>query len=218
MVAIPPFVGMHLTCLTVVWVGWSLVAVLVAVLAYFVRMFAITGFYHTLLLASLVPRPARRPVRVWRARRRGRAARAGLVGRAPPPSPRLTRPPRGRALADRPRLHPLAHGLVPDAQGFSHPTCGACATCRSSRSCAGSTASTSWCRWYSRFGMFGLGALLDLVDPDLGTSSWQMLVWGFFISTRPATTAPTPSTRSHRVRSPALPAPATPAATTGCWR
>ena len=26
-----PFVGMHLTCLTVVWVGWSPVAVLVAV-------------------------------------------------------------------------------------------------------------------------------------------------------------------------------------------
>ena len=41
-----PFVAMHLTCLTVIWVGWSPVAVVVAIVAYLVRMFAITGFYH----------------------------------------------------------------------------------------------------------------------------------------------------------------------------
>ena len=43
---IVPFIGMHLVCLAVIWVGWSPVAVLVAVIAYVVRMFAITGFYH----------------------------------------------------------------------------------------------------------------------------------------------------------------------------
>ncbi|MDP0971913.1 hypothetical protein Q6294_33810, partial [Klebsiella pneumoniae] len=32
-------------------------------------------------------------------------------------------------------------------------------------------------------GMFGLGALLDRWYPALGTSAWQMLVWGYFIST-----------------------------------
>ena len=41
-----PFIGMHLMCFAVIWVGVSPVAVLVAVLAYLVRMFAITGFYH----------------------------------------------------------------------------------------------------------------------------------------------------------------------------
>jgi stearoyl-CoA desaturase (delta-9 desaturase) len=41
-----PFIGMHLACLAVIYVGWSLTAVAVAVALYFVRMFAVTGFYH----------------------------------------------------------------------------------------------------------------------------------------------------------------------------
>jgi stearoyl-CoA desaturase (delta-9 desaturase) len=36
----------HLACLGVLWVGWSWTAVGVALGLYFVRMFAITGFYH----------------------------------------------------------------------------------------------------------------------------------------------------------------------------
>ncbi len=41
-----PFVAMHAACLCVFLVGWSWFAVGVAVLLYLVRMFAITGFYH----------------------------------------------------------------------------------------------------------------------------------------------------------------------------
>ena len=41
-----PFCLVHLTCLAVFWVGWSPVAVGIAIAAYSVRMFAITGFYH----------------------------------------------------------------------------------------------------------------------------------------------------------------------------
>ncbi len=41
-----PFIFMHLACLGVIWTGWSPVAVGAALLLYFVRMFAITGFYH----------------------------------------------------------------------------------------------------------------------------------------------------------------------------
>jgi len=33
------------------------------------------------------------------------------------------------------------------------------------------------------FAMFGLGVLLNYLAPGLGTSGWQMLVWGFFVST-----------------------------------
>ena len=40
------FVFLHAICLGVLWVGWSWTAVAVAVALYFVRMFAITGFYH----------------------------------------------------------------------------------------------------------------------------------------------------------------------------
>ena len=41
-----PFLVLHLGCLGVIWVGWSWAAVAVAAGLYFVRMFAITGFYH----------------------------------------------------------------------------------------------------------------------------------------------------------------------------
>jgi stearoyl-CoA desaturase (delta-9 desaturase) len=41
-----PYVGMHLACFAVIWVGWSPIALWIALTAYFIRMFAITGFYH----------------------------------------------------------------------------------------------------------------------------------------------------------------------------
>jgi len=41
-----PFLAVHLVCLGVIWVGWSWTAVAVAVAFYYIRMFAITGWYH----------------------------------------------------------------------------------------------------------------------------------------------------------------------------
>ena len=41
-----PFVGLHIACLSLIWVGWSWFAVAFAVVLYALRMFAITGFYH----------------------------------------------------------------------------------------------------------------------------------------------------------------------------
>ncbi|HSP91649.1 MAG TPA: hypothetical protein VLN08_12110, partial [Vicinamibacterales bacterium] len=41
-----PYIGVHLACLAVIWVGWSWAAVAVAAVLYLARMFAITGFYH----------------------------------------------------------------------------------------------------------------------------------------------------------------------------
>src|SRR5574337_833115 len=41
-----PFIAVHLMCLGVIWVGWSWTAVAVAVAFYYIRMFAITGWYH----------------------------------------------------------------------------------------------------------------------------------------------------------------------------
>jgi stearoyl-CoA desaturase (delta-9 desaturase) len=41
-----PFIAMHLACFGVLWVGWSPVAVMIAIGLYAIRMFAITGFYH----------------------------------------------------------------------------------------------------------------------------------------------------------------------------
>ena len=41
-----PLIAVHLMCLGIIWVGWSWTAVAVAVFFYYLRMFAITGFYH----------------------------------------------------------------------------------------------------------------------------------------------------------------------------
>lgn len=41
-----PFFVTHLACLAVFWVGSSQKAIIVCLISYFVRMFAITGFYH----------------------------------------------------------------------------------------------------------------------------------------------------------------------------
>jgi stearoyl-CoA desaturase (delta-9 desaturase) len=41
-----PFIATHLACLAAFWVNFSSQAILVCFLSYFVRMFAITGFYH----------------------------------------------------------------------------------------------------------------------------------------------------------------------------
>lgn len=41
-----PFVGLHIACLSLIWVGWSWFAVTFALVLYALRMFAITGFYH----------------------------------------------------------------------------------------------------------------------------------------------------------------------------
>jgi stearoyl-CoA desaturase (delta-9 desaturase) len=45
-VRVLPFVGMHVACLAVIWVGASWAAVGVAAGLYVARMFSITGFYH----------------------------------------------------------------------------------------------------------------------------------------------------------------------------
>ena len=41
-----PFIAMHLACFAIIWVGWSPVAVIVAILFYALRMVGITAFYH----------------------------------------------------------------------------------------------------------------------------------------------------------------------------
>ena len=45
-VRVLPFIGIHLACFAVIWVGWSWPAVIFATAFYFIRMFAITGLYH----------------------------------------------------------------------------------------------------------------------------------------------------------------------------
>ncbi len=41
-----PYILLHIACIGIFWVGWSWTAVLLAIGAYLIRMFAITAFYH----------------------------------------------------------------------------------------------------------------------------------------------------------------------------
>ena len=89
-----PFIALHLACLGVIWVGWSPVAVAVAVALYALRMFAITGFYHRYFSHRAFRTSRAMQFAVRAARRHRGAARAAVVGGAPPPPPRARRPAR----------------------------------------------------------------------------------------------------------------------------
>jgi stearoyl-CoA desaturase (delta-9 desaturase) len=177
-----PFVLMHLACIGVFWVGVSPIALLVATIAYLVRMFAITGFYHRyfshrafktsragqfifgLLGASAVQRG---PV-WWAAHHRYHHANSDLES----------------------DLHsPSQHGFVRAHMGWFLTIKGFAPDLRFAR---------DWLkfpelRWLDRFdilvpvalgvAMYLLGGALARSLPQLGTSAGQMLVWGFFIST-----------------------------------
>ena len=179
---IVPFVAMHLTCLCVIWVGWSGVAVSVAVIGYLVRMFAITGFYHRYFSH-----------RSFKTSRAGQFI-FGLLGASA-----VQRGPvwwaahhrHHHAYSDRPEdAHsPVQHGFLRSHMGWFLTKKGFAPDLKRVRDLL----QFPELRWLDRFdilvpvllalGMLGLGALLEREAPHLGTNAWQMLIWGFFIST-----------------------------------
>lgn len=176
-----PFLLLHLGALGVIWVGVSAAALLVALAAYVVRMFAITAFYHRyfshrafkmgrkmqFLAALLGNSAAQRGPLWWAAHHRHHHKHADKD-------------------AD---IHSPKHGFfwshilwfctrehyatrLDDIQDFAqYPEL----------------------KWLDDndwvvpvlflLMMFGLGALLDALWPSLQTGPWQMLIWGGVIST-----------------------------------
>jgi stearoyl-CoA desaturase (delta-9 desaturase) len=181
-VRIVPYVGLHLACLAVIWVGISWTAVIAALVAYVVRMFAITGLYHRyfshrafktsrlgqfifgVLGASAVQRG---PI-WWAAHHRHHHAHSDQEGDIHSPKQvGFWKAHMGWFLTHR--------GFAPDMKYVKD------------------LLKFRELRWLDRFdivvptllgvGMFLLGVLLEKSAPQLGTNGWQMLVWGFFIST-----------------------------------
>jgi stearoyl-CoA desaturase (delta-9 desaturase) len=177
-----PFVLMHAACMGVFWVGVSPVALLVALSAYLLRMFAITGFYHRyfshrsfktsrtaqfifgLLGASAVQRG---PV-WWAAHHRHHHANSDL---------------------DTDLHSPARHGFLRAHMGWFLTVRGFEPDLRLAR---------DWLRypelrWLDRFdvlipvllaaALFALGGVLARTALRLHTGSGQMLLWGFFVST-----------------------------------
>ena len=179
---ISPFLLIQAGCLGVFVVGWSPVALAVALALYAVRMFAITAFYHR-----------------YFSHRAFRAPRAvqfvfALVGNAS-----AQRGPLWWAAHHR-RHHrhtdteldphsPRRQGLLWSHVGW-FTTRGNFGT---DLAAVPDLARYPELRWLDRndwvvplllaAGLWGLGAWLEVVAPALGTSGAQLFVWGFCVST-----------------------------------
>jgi stearoyl-CoA desaturase (Delta-9 desaturase) len=181
-VRILPYAGLHLACLAVIWVGISWTAVIAALVAYAVRMFAITGLYHRyfshrafktsrlgqFLFGVLGASAVQRGPIWWAAHHRHHHAHSDQEGDIHSPKQvGFWKAHMGWFLTHR--------GFAPDMKYVKD------------------LLKFRELRWLDRFdiavptllgvGMFLLGVLLEKTAPQLGTNGWQMLVWGFFIST-----------------------------------
>ncbi len=177
-----PFFILHLPVLLVFWVGASPVAVAAAAALYFLRMFAITGWYHRyfshrtfktgramqFIFAFIGNASAQRGALHWAAHHRNH-----------------------HRFSDQPQdAHsPRQHGFwISHMLWFGKRE--------------NSTAQSRHCKDFAKFpelmfldrfdfvapfmlGFFtlGLGMLLHRVAPGLHTTGGQMLIWGFFVST-----------------------------------
>ena len=176
-----PFIGLHLACLGVFWVGFSWFALATAITLYALRMFAITGFYHRyfshkafrtsrvlqFLFALIGAASVQRGPLWWAAHHRHHHRHADTEHDLHSPRHGFFRSHMGWFLtpgAFRTRIEAL-----PDLRDFPE------------------------LRWLDRFdtlvpvllavALYALGGWLQRSHPELGTSGGQLLIWGFFVST-----------------------------------
>lgn len=176
-----PFIGLHLACLAVFVVGWSWIALGVFVASYLVRMFAITAFYHRyfshrsfrtsrgvqFIFALIGASATQRGPLWWAAHHRHHHKVADQAADPHAPQHGFWWSHMGWFLSRR--HFGTDYRQIPDLVKYPE------------------------LRWLDRFDLaipviyaallFGLGAVLEQVAPGLGTNGWQMLVWGYFLST-----------------------------------
>ena len=177
-----PFIILHLGCLGVIWAGWSWAAVITAVVLYFTRMFAVTAIYHRYFC--------------HRAYHTSRATQFlfALFG--------LTAVQRGPLWWASVHRHHHRHSddehdvHSPGMKGFLWSHIGWLTSSRNfptDYDRVKDLAKYPELIFLNRFdligpallfaALYGFGAALEAYAPSLGTSSWQMVIWGFFIST-----------------------------------
>ncbi|KJV32057.1 acyl-CoA desaturase [Luteibacter yeojuensis] len=177
-----PFVAMHLACIMVFWTGVSAVALGVAAAMYAVRMFALTGFYHRYFSHRTFHAP--RAVQFVFA-----VIGASCVQRGPLWWAAHHRHHHRHADTAQDPHSPTVHGFLWSHAGWFLTPRGF----RTNLERVPDFAKYPELRWLDRFdtavpvllavALFGLGKLLEHVAPGLGTTGWQMLAWGFFVST-----------------------------------
>jgi stearoyl-CoA desaturase (delta-9 desaturase) len=177
-----PFIFLHAGCLGVIWTGWSWTAVGIAAALYFVRMFAITGFYHRYF--------SHRSFHTSRVMQFFFA----VVGNASAQRGALWWASTHRHHHKHSDEEEDAHS--PRVGGFWWSHLGWLTSNKhfaTDYSAIRDLAKFPELVFLNRFdwlvpallggGLYGLGALLERFAPGLGTNGWQIAVWGFFIST-----------------------------------
>ena len=177
-----PFIGLHLACFGVIWVGVSAFAVGVAVALYLLRMFAITGFYHRyfshrafktsrllqFVFALIGASSVQRGPLWWAAHHRHHHRHSDQPADLHSPVQHgFWRSHMGWFMT--PRAFPIDFKVIPDLAQHAE------------------------LRFLDRFDilvpvalavfLFLLGGWLETHAPGLGTSGPQLLIWGFFVST-----------------------------------
>jgi stearoyl-CoA desaturase (delta-9 desaturase) len=173
---------LHLMCFAVIWVGWSWTAVIVAISLYFLRMFAITGFYHRYFShrSFETSRWTQFLFAAW-----GNAA----VQKGPLWWAAHHRHHHRHSDKETDVHSPITSGFFWSHIGWI--TCKGNFTTNLKN--VPDLAKYPELRFLDRFetlvpillaaSLFGLGSLLESLAPQLGTSGPQLLIWGFFIST-----------------------------------
>lgn len=177
-----PFVALHLACFAVIWVGWSLFAVLFALALYVIRMFAVTGFYHRYFSHKAFR--TSRPLQFIFAVIGSTAVQRGPLWWA-------SQHRHHHVNSDK---HEDAHSPVQHGFLWSHLgwfLSDAHFATRTER--VKELAQYPELRFLDRFdivipvlfalAIYGLGEWLANIAPSLGTDGLQLLVWGFVIST-----------------------------------
>jgi stearoyl-CoA desaturase (delta-9 desaturase) len=176
------FLFMHVACLLVIWSGVSAVAVAACLALYVVRMFAITAGFHRLF--------------AHRTYKTGRVfqfvmAFAGTAAYQKGPLWWAAHHRRHHIHADTADdLHsPLTHSFWQSHTGWFLSRESLATETTLVRNLVKNRDLRLLDRFYSvppiilAVAMFALGAALERYAPGLGTSGFQMLVWGFFVST-----------------------------------
>ena len=176
-----PFIALHIACLGVFWVGWSPVAVVAAILFYALRMFGITAFYHRyfahksfktnrfyqFLFALIGSASAQRGPLWWASHHRHHHYYSDTEQDIHSPHKGFVWSHMGWFLSNK--FFKTRLDLIPDFARYKELVL------------------------LDRFDIlipiiclfvfYGLGVAMESYAPNLGTNGWQMLIWGYVIST-----------------------------------
>ncbi len=177
-----PFLTVHAGVLLVIWTGFSWTAFWVALAMYVIRMFGVTAGYHR-YFSHLS----------FKTSRLGQFALGWLAASSGQMGPNW--------WASHHRYHHMwsdtendVHSPITRTIYWAHVGWILCRKYMATMtSLVRDLEKYSELRWLNKYhwvptlsgavAMYGLGAWLESAAPGLGTNGWQMLTWGFFIST-----------------------------------